>query len=63
MKEMDFSRNRIFLFQIYDPGGSYLQFSSFDVENRQRVKCVSAQYGVSQLLRKNQFDLVFRRDL
>ena len=35
------------LFQIYDPGGSYLQFSSFDVENRQRVKCVSAQHGVS----------------
>jgi len=31
---------------VYDPGGSYLQFSSFDVENRQRVKCVSAQHGV-----------------
>ena len=30
----------------YDPYGAYLQFSSFDVENRPRVKCVSAQYGV-----------------
>ena len=30
----------------YDPYGPYLQFSSFDVENRPRVKCVSAQYGV-----------------
>ena len=36
-----------YIFQVYDPGGSYLQFSSFDVENRQRVKCVSAQHGVS----------------
>ena len=32
--------------QTYDPGGSFLQFSSFDVENRPRVKCVSAASGV-----------------
>ena len=37
-------------YQVYDPGGSYLQFNSFDVENRQRVKCVSAQHGVSSIL-------------
>ena len=30
----------------YDPQGAYLQFSSFDVENRPRVKCVSAHHGV-----------------
>lgn len=30
----------------YDPGGSYLQFSSFDVENRPRVKCISGRHSV-----------------
>ena len=31
---------------VYDPGGTFLQFSGFDVENRPRVKCVSAREGV-----------------
>lgn len=30
----------------YDPAGPFLQFAGFDVENRPRVKCVTASQGV-----------------
>ena len=29
----------------YDPGSSFMQFAAFDVENRPRVKCVTASHG------------------
>ena len=29
----------------YDPAGSFMQFAGFDVENRPRVKCVTASRG------------------
>jgi hypothetical protein len=31
----------------YDPAGAYMQFAAFDVENRPRVKCVTASQGSS----------------
>jgi hypothetical protein len=31
--------------QKYDSGGSFMQFAGFDVENRPRVKCVTASQG------------------
>ena len=29
----------------YDPGSNFMQFAAFDVENRPRVKCVTASHG------------------